>query len=139
MARVEDDFFARVVETRFVPSNLSLPTQQPVLVPTLTVARVECDRFVHVLLVSSRVQAHLTCGRLGSQVSHLARRHRLTRNKQLGVHVFDVPAEGMALQPLPKLFAITNIPEVALLFPEYMQYGSVKEENKNVCLRERER
>lgn len=114
MARIEDDVFARVVETRFVPANLSLATQEPVLVATLTVAWVQCDRLVHVLLVSRGVQTHLTGRRVGSQVSNFAGSDCFSRNKQLGVHVFDVPAEGMALQPFSKLFPITHIPVIAL-------------------------
>lgn len=59
MARIEDYVFARVIQTGFVTTDLSLTRQQPVLIPSLTVAGIQRDGFVQVLLVSRGVQTHL--------------------------------------------------------------------------------
>lgn len=112
MARIEDDVFAGVVQTRFVTSHLSFARQQPVLVASLSMAGVQTDCFVQVLFVGRRVQTHLlpVC----AQVAHFARRHCFSRNEQFRVHVGYVPSEGMALELLPELFSVTDVAEVAL-------------------------
>jgi len=114
MARIEDYVFARVIQAGFIPPDLPLTRQQPVLIPSLTVAGVQCDRFVQILLVSRRIQAHLPGRGLHSQVTDFSGGDCLSRNKQLWVHIFDVPSKGMTLKTVTKLFAITDITEVTL-------------------------
>lgn len=111
MTRIKDNIFAGVVEASLISSNLSFPGQEPVLISSLSMAGVETDRFVEILLLPSWIETH---GGTRAEVSYFSTCYSLSGDEKFGIDVFDVPSKTMALETIPQGNTITHVTKVSL-------------------------